>query len=150
MILPILTHPHPLLRQKAEPIKDLQGKTMQKLANDMIETMQKKGGVGLAGNQVGQALQIIVIATGITPETKEPLALFNPKILRYSWRKTRSEEGCLSLPGVAVKVKRARSIMAQALGKDGAPTRFKARGMLAIVLQHEIDHLNGVLIIDKN
>ncbi len=150
MLLPILTHPHPLLRQKAEVVKNPQDKTTQKLASDMIETLLVSKGVGLAANQVGQTLQIVVIAAGTGPELKEPLALFNTKILRYSWRKTLSEEGCLSLPGVIVKIKRARSIIVQALAKDGAPMKFTARGMLAIVLQHEVDHLNGILIIDKN
>ena len=149
MLLSILTHPHPILAQKSQPIKNPQDKAMQKLASDMIETMIKSNGVGLAANQVGQALQLIVIAAKVLPEIKQPLVFFNPQILRYSWRKTLSEEGCLSLPGLAAKVKRARSIKLRALTSQGAKIEFMAQGLLAIVLQHEVDHLNGILIIDK-
>jgi peptide deformylase len=145
MLLPILTYPNPLLRGKCQPVENPNDSAIKKLAANMIETMRAKDGVGLAANQVGQLLQIIVVATD-----KEPLVLFNPKILRYSWRKIISEEGCLSLPKTILKIRRSRTVKVQAATPQGEKIQFTARGMLAIVIQHEVDHLNGILIIDKN
>ena len=145
MVLPILQNPHPLLRHRADPVTNPNDPAVRRLVADMIDTMHAEEGVGLAANQVGSLLRIAVI--GIDKE--KPLALINPKILRYSWRKVPSEEGCLSVKGTYVKIRRAKSIKVQALSWEGKELLFTAKDFLATVIQHEVDHLDGVLIIDK-
>ncbi len=144
MILPVLQNPHPLLREKTKEVQNPQDPAIMKFVQDMIETMHTEQGVGLAANQVGQSLSIIVI--GIE---ESPLVLLNPHILRYSWRKVKSEEGCLSVKGTYVKIRRAKSIKVQAMSLEGKELLFTAKDFLATVIQHEVDHLNGILIIDR-
>ena len=125
-------------------MSNFQDPALKKLVQDMAETMYHEEGVGLAANQVGHALSLALIGAG-----KQAMVLVNPKILRYSWRKVASEEGCLSVKGTYVKIRRAKSIKVQAMTLQGEPLLFTAKDFLATVIQHEVDHLNGILIVDK-
>jgi peptide deformylase len=145
-ILPIKIYPCPVLRRKTRALKtqELQRKEIKQLFLDMAKTMKEKDGVGLAAPQVGQDFKIVVI------NTKDgDVILINPKILRKSWKKELLEEGCLSLPEIFGLVKRSQKISLTALNQDGKKIKFKAEGMFARVIQHEVDHLNGVLFIDR-
>lgn len=144
-ILEIKKYPDPVLRKKAEEIKEITPE-IRELSRDMIETMLKNDpeGVGLAGPQVGVSKRIFIAQT-----EKRPAVFINPKITRKSKRREAMEEGCLSVPGIWLKVKRAESLELEALDINGQKLRIKAEGLIARILQHEIDHLNGVLIIDK-
>lgn len=117
---------------------------MQTLADDMILTMKGAPGVGLAAPQIGQSLRMIIIE-----RTPKPLALLNPEIVRHSLRKHILEEGCLSVPGKYGIIKRWREVKVRAQTLDGKSVELAAKGFLAQIFQHEIDHLNGVLYIDK-
>ncbi len=142
-ILPVKIYPDPVLRKKASEVKGISPE-IKKLAEDMKETMLKKDGVGLAANQVGELKRIIAVQT-----EGEPAVFINPKIIKRSKETEKMEEGCLSLPGIWLEVKRARDVEMEALDLEGKRINIKAAGFTARVFQHEIDHLNGVLIIDK-
>jgi len=135
-----------MLRRKADTVKatELRKPELQQLFLDMVETMDDNDGIGLAAPQVNKSIQVAII------KTKEgALVLVNPKITRFSLRKELGEEGCLSIPGVYGTVKRSRNIRVHALDKRGKRINFKAAGLFARVIQHEVDHLNGILFIDK-
>jgi peptide deformylase len=136
---------NPLLRQKAKEVKEITADIKQ-LVLDMIETVEANDGVGLAAPQVGQSLQIIVVKLEID---KEDLVLINPQIKKTSRRKEVMEEGCLSLPNITVPVERPVRITVQGLDINGQLVKIKAKDILARVIQHEIDHLDGILICDK-
>ncbi len=143
-ILPILTEPNPLLRKRSEEVaKDLIPQ-LKILIEDMIATMKAAKGIGIAAPQVGKSLRVIVVNTD-----DQPTVLINPVITRFSWRKSIDEEGCLSVPGEFGLVKRAESIRVEALNELAEPLKFKAKGLLARVVQHEVDHIDGILFIDK-
>ncbi len=145
-VLEIKKYPDPVLRQKAEEVKDLNG-ALQKLIDDMIQTMHEAPGIGLAAPQVGRPLRLIV--TDISHrEPEQPLiVLINPEIVEAEG-KIDSEEGCLSVPGYYTTIKRKGRVLVRGLDRDGKPVEIEAEGLLARVLQHEIDHLNGILFID--
>jgi peptide deformylase len=151
MILPIQvgTNNH-ILRQKAEEVKEITAE-IKRLVLDMTKTMEKANGVGLAANQVGKSLRIILIdiPSSRTKEKSYRFSLVNPEIVKTSRKKTMLEEGCLSLPGFYALVERPKKITVKGLNINGEPIKFKANGLLAKVIQHEIDHLDGVLIIDR-
>lgn len=141
-ILPIKIYPDKILRRQAAKIKKID-KKIKRLILDMGKTMLVNEGVGLAAPQVGESIRLIVV------NTKDgPLALVNPKITRRSWSKELGEEGCLSLPDFRANIKRSKKINVIYLDKDATKIKIKAEGLLARVIQHEVDHLNGVLIID--
>lgn len=145
MIKEITKYPNEILRCQAEAVEAdlLVAGKYDHLAQDLIESMQEHGGLGIAAPQIGVSLRVVVI------DTKQgPLALFNPEISAFSWRKKTDEEGCLSLPGVYGMVKRSLKISVRALNRAGKRIDFKAEGLFARVIQHEVDHLNGVLFID--
>ncbi len=119
-------------------------KTIQ-LAKDLIETMKLENGIGIAAPQIGIHKRIIIVNVG----EDDPRAFLNPKILSKSFLKSESEEGCLSVPGVFGIVKRHRSVTVTAQDLKGETMTFRADGLMAIVFQHEIDHLDGILFIDK-
>lgn len=146
MILPIQAgQNNPILRQKAKKVKEITP-SIKGLILNMIETLEANNGLGLAAPQVDQLLQIIIAK----PEPKEQtLVLINPQIKRFSRKKIIMEEGCLSLPNMAVLIERPIKIIVQALDINGQPIKIKAKGLLARVIQHEIEHLDGILIIDK-
>jgi len=147
MILPIITNPHPTLRQKAKEVdvKEIKTKEFQQFISDMAETMKAKNGAGLAAPQVNVSSRLFCIED----ENHNPLVFINPKIVWKSFRKKRTEEGCLSLPDIFVKVKRSKEITVEALNNLGNKIEMKLDGISAIAVQHETDHLEGVLIIDK-
>ena len=145
-VLPIYIYPAPVLDQPAKEVslEDIKKPQFQRLILDMVATMIKKDGIGLAATQVGQNLRLCVINT-----QDGNLILINPKIIKYSWKKQVSEEGCLSVPGVFGLVKRAWRIQIAALDSKGRKLNFKAEGLFARVVQHELDHLAGILFIKK-
>jgi peptide deformylase len=118
------------------------------LIDDMFETMYVGGGVGLAAPQIGVGLRVITIDASPMDENTEPVALVNPAILD-SWGEETEEEGCLCLPDLRMEVKRSYGVKVEGLDRDGNRVEFEAEGVLARVCQHEIDHLNGLLIIDR-
>lgn len=144
MTYEIIIYPHPLLRQKAKRVKTPISPQLLNLAHEMIKIMQKNQGIGLAAPQVGEGKRLIVAAF-----QNDPLILFNPEITKKSFKKEGSEEGCLSLPNIFGIVKRHRQITLQALSQAGSKININAEGLLARVIQHEIDHLDGILFIDK-
>lgn len=143
-ILNILEFPDSRLRKKAHPVEVVDG-AVRKLVDDMLETMYAAPGIGLAATQVNVQRRVIVL--DISEEKNEPLCLINPEIL-YREGSTEGEEGCLSVPGVYDTVTRAERIRVRALDRDGQPFEQDVDGMLAICIQHEIDHLEGKLFVD--
>ncbi|HAS05188.1 MAG TPA: peptide deformylase [Dehalococcoidia bacterium] len=142
-ILPLSKFPDdPVLRQKAKRVPAIDSSVL-KLIDDMIETMQQSKGVGLAAPQVGISLRLIVLQM----PGEEPFAMVNPEIVKKSGEQ-QVTEGCLSVPGYYGELKRADKVTAKGLDRNGKEIRVKATGLLAEALQHEIDHLNGVLYID--
>jgi peptide deformylase len=141
-ILSIRAVPDPILRQKSKRVRTIDS-SIQRLIGNMIETMHSSGGVGLAAPQVGVPLRVIVI--GI-PEG-EDITLINPEIVRRTGERVVTE-GCLSIPGYFGEVKRAQSVRVKGRDLSGKEIRIKAEELLAQALEHEIDHLNGVLYID--
>lgn len=143
-LLPILEFPDPRLRTRAQPVEQVDG-ALRKLIDDMFETMYAAPGIGLAATQVNVHKRVLVI--DISESRKERIALINPEIVsREGVEET--EEGCLSVPGVYDKVKRADRIRVRALDRDGKRIEFDAEGLLAVCIQHEIDHLDGKLFVD--
>lgn len=144
--LPIITLPHPILRKKAALVRaeEIATPTFQKFLEDMVKTMFEADGVGLAAVQVAVAKQVTVIST-----KDGPIALINPVVTRMSKKTERGEEGCLSVPGVWGVVDRSIHINVEALGRDGKPLKFTAKGFFARVIQHETDHVNGILFVDR-
>jgi len=141
-IIPIHVVPEPILRQKSKRVKTIDG-SVQKLIGDMIETMHSASGVGLAAPQVGVPLRVVVIGM---PE-EEDFVLINPEIVRRSGERLVTE-GCLSVPGYFGEIKRAQRVTVKGRNLSGKEVRIKAEELLAQALEHEIDHLNGVLYID--
>ena len=143
-MLNIITNPHPTLRKKAKEVNLDEIPKLQNFISEMEQTMLKQDGIGLAANQVD------VLERIITVNTKDgPLALINPKLHRKSFKKEEEEEGCLSVPGVYGIVKRHYKLTAHAYTRDGDRIKLKAKGLMARVLQHEVDHLDGILFIDR-
>lgn len=140
----IRTFGDPVLREPAKPVEAFDA-ALRLLAEDMIETMHEAPGVGLAAPQVGRSLQLVVF--DIQDETG-PRALANP-VLRDEWGEQIGEEGCLSLPGLYYPVARAMKVWAEGFDLDGRPATIEGQELLARVLQHEVDHLQGVLFIDR-
>lgn len=137
---------NPILRQKSQEVKEITAEIKQ-LVLDMVETIETKKGLGLAAPQVGQSLRLIVFKSG---PTDSAIALVNPLIIKISKKQTLMTEGCLSLPNISLPIKRAEKIAVEGLSPKGQKVKIKAKGLLARVIQHEIDHLDGILIVDKN
>lgn len=151
MIYPIVTDPHPILHQRSADVDPsaIPTKEMQTFVADMIETMYVADGVGLAAVQVGKSMQLCVIAKDFVPGKKKDLCLINPTWTKLSVKKNWDEEGCLSVPGVFGKVQRYTHIKVRALNEKGEQLEFEAEGFFARIVQHECDHLNGTLFIEK-
>ena len=143
-ILEILHYPDLRLRNKARPVEKIDDKVRQ-FVDDMLETMYDAPGIGLAATQVNVTKQIIVI--DLSENKDQPLCLINPMILKAEGEEE-TEEGCLSVPGVFESVKRAESIEVRALDRQGEPFEMKVDGILAVCIQHEMDHLDGKLFVD--
>ncbi len=144
--LAVLTNPDPNLRRVSAPVsvEDLRSPETQAFIDRMEIAMREFDGVGLAAPQVGDARRIIVVLEGERAST-----YVNPEIVGTSFRTAVGEEGCLSVPGVYGLVKRHRTVKVKALKRDGTPIETEAGGLDAVIFQHEVDHLNGVLFIDK-
>ena len=143
-ILPVLEFPDPRLRNVASPVKQVNNK-IKSMVDDMFETMYDAHGVGLAATQVDIQLQLIVI--DVSEEKNDPLCLINPEIISESGREE-SDEGCLSVPGIFEPIQRAEVIKVKALNKEGDVFEMDADGLLAVCIQHEMDHLLGKLFVD--
>jgi peptide deformylase len=137
----------PVLRRKCRPVREFDDK-IRDLAREMTETMHASRGIGLAANQVGARERIIVIDPTAGEEEGETIVLVNPRLARLSDPYT-DEEGCLSFPGLRLSVPRALEVRVEAVDLSGNPVAHEARGLLARALQHEMDHLNGVLFVDR-
>jgi peptide deformylase len=135
----------PVLRQRAEPVATVDAEVRQ-LVEDLFDTMYASRGVGLAANQVGIARRVAVVDVG--KDSPEPLVLVNPVIVSRAAATETEEEGCLSIPEIFGDVERPASIVLEALDRDGTPYRLEATGYQARAIQHEIDHLDGVLFLD--
>lgn len=143
-LLSVLQYPDQLLRNKAQPVKVVDD-AIRLMVDDMIETLYEQGGVGLAAIQVNIQQRIIVI--DVSEARESPLCLINPEI-SYREGIQYESEGCLSFPGVFDKVKRDAKIHLKALDRNGSPYELDAEGLLSVCIQHEIDHLDGILFID--
>tara|TARA_A200000113_G_scaffold116544_3_gene104585 strand:- start:861 stop:1370 length:510 start_codon:yes stop_codon:yes gene_type:complete len=143
-ILDVLSFPDERLRTVAKPVEEVNDEIKQ-LVSDMFETMKDENGIGLAATQVNRHVQVVVM--DVSEEQNEPRVFINPKIVRKDGF-TISEEGCLSVPGNYAKVERAESITVEALNEHGEAFELEAEGLLAICIQHELDHLKGKLFID--
>jgi peptide deformylase len=142
--LNILHFPDPRLRNVARPVKQVDD-AIRKLADDMLETMYAAPGIGLAATQVNVDKRVVVI--DVSEDKGQPLYLINPEILELEGVEE-MEEGCLSVPGVYEQVQRADQVRIRALDLDGQPFEMQASGLLAVCIQHEIDHLDGKLFVD--
>ncbi|MBM3570117.1 MAG: peptide deformylase [Alphaproteobacteria bacterium] len=146
-ILSIITAPDPRLKRKSEPVERVDA-ALRKLLDDMLETMYDAPGYGLAAIQVGVAKQAIVIDIAPKDTPRQPLYLVNPRIVAASEDLVVGQEGCLSLPDQFVDIERPRQITVRHLDYAGAEREFTAEGLLAVCVQHEMDHLTGTLLLD--
>jgi peptide deformylase len=145
--LDIITLPNPLLRKASKPVERVDAE-LGKLADDMLETMYAAPGVGLAAVQVGVPRRLIVLDTSDKEDEPNPLVLINPEVVSLGSEMRVHEEGCLSIPDTRVEIERPASLVVRYLDRDGKQQEMTAEGLLATAVQHEIDHLNGKLIID--
>jgi peptide deformylase len=158
----IVTLPDPVLRRKARPVTTID-RNLQTLIDDMVETMRSAPGVGLAAPQVGISERLIVVEyadppeepameseTAVAPKEVKPrlYVMINPEIIKSSAEKELGVEGCLSIPGLVGEVERFSTVQVRGLNRRGQPMKVKAKGWLARIFQHEIDHLNGVVFPD--
>lgn len=144
-VLPILSYPDPRLRTIAAPVKEVDAE-IKTLISDMIETMYAADGIGLAASQVDRHIQLIVMDLSENRDT--PMVFINPKVTPLVEEKQPYEEGCLSVPDVYDKVERPSKVRIEALDADGEAIDEIAEGLLAVCIQHEMDHLNGVIFVD--
>ena len=143
----ILVYPDPFLARKAAPVAAVDDR-VRTLIRDMFETMYAAEGVGLAAPQVGVGKRVIVLDVSPVDESVPPMAIVNPEIVERKGS-VAGEEGCLSVPGVQGEVCRAETVVVRGLDPEGKPLQLQADGILSRALQHEIDHLDGVLFIDR-
>ena len=144
---PIIIEPDPILRKKSQKLENVDNE-LRALMDDMLETMYAAPGIGLAAVQIGILKQIIVIDVSKKNEKKNPIFLVNPKITFKSKKTSIYEEGCLSLPGHFAEIERPAECYVDYINYDGKKKNLKAEGILATCIQHEIDHLNGILFVD--
>ena len=146
-VRPIITLPDALLRQKSATVAKVDG-PVRAILDDMIETMYDAPGIGLAGVQVGVMERLVVLDVARSDEPREPLFMVNPEIVQASTDLMVYEEGCLSIPDYYEDVQRPARVRDRFVDRDGAACEMEAEGLLAVAIQHEIDHLDGVLFID--
>lgn len=146
-IKPLVILPDPILREVSKPVERIDG-AIRKLADDMLETMYDAPGVGLAAIQIGEPVRLLVIDVAGKDEPKAPQVFINPEIVWSSDERNVYEEGCLSIPEYYAEVERPKRVRVSFLDRDGTKAECEADDLLATCLQHEIDHLNGVLFID--
>ena len=145
-LLPILSYPDPRLRTIAKPVKEVTAE-IKTLIADMIETMYDAQGIGLAASQVDRHIQLIVM--DLSEDKNSPRVFINPKVTPLVEEKQPYEEGCLSVPNVFGDVKRCKRVTVKYIDENGKEQKLTGEGLLARVIQHEIDHLDGILFIDK-
>lgn len=145
----IITYPHPVLKEVAKPVREISPE-IRELARDMAETMYAAPGIGLAANQIGVLKRVIVfdLSSASKDEEKNLTVLINPEII-WAEGETSHEEACLSVIDFAAEVRRSAQVKVKALDLQGQPVEIDGQGLLAICLQHEIDHLNGTLFINR-
>ncbi|RII00767.1 peptide deformylase [candidate division NPL-UPA2 bacterium Unc8] len=141
-MMKIRTYGDPVLRRKAQMVTEITDE-LKKLIKDMFEVMHQNDGIGLAATQIGVEQRVIV-----TDAFDMPLVIINPEIVMRGGEEI-AEEGCLSFPGIKASIKRAKDIMAKGLGENGEEIKLEVTGIPARVIQHEVDHLNGILIVDR-
>lgn len=146
-IKPLIILPDPILRQVSKPVERVDG-PLRKLADDMLATMYDAPGIGLAAVQIGEPVRMLVIDLAKEDETPAPHVFINPEILSSADTRSVYEEGCLSIPDYYAEVERPAAVRVNYLDRDGKLQEIEAEGLMATCLQHEIDHLNGVLFID--
>jgi len=143
----VVTYGNPFLKRRASEITEIDD-SVKKLAEEMFETLDRSRGVGLAAPQVGVPLRLIVLSIPSDDGTRWKCAIVNPELVSKNGRIT-SEEGCLSVPGVYEDITRAEEVEVKGLDLEGKEMRVKGKGLLAKAVQHEIDHINGILIVDR-
>ena len=143
----IYTYPEPVLRNKAQPVTDID-EEIRTLIHRMTETMYAAPGIGLAANQVGVLKQVVIYDVGPKEEARNPSVLINPEIV-LAEGDLAFEESCLSAVDFSAEVNRRAQVKVRGIDQEGSPVDIEAEGLLAVCLQHEIDHLNGVLFIDR-
>lgn len=143
----LVHYDNPVLHKKAGFVTKING-AIKQLVSDMAEVLEREKGVGIAAPQVGESLQVAIVDVPEDAGGAGKIVLINPRITS-AYGSELSEEGCLSIPGVHVKVKRYKEVVVETTNMDGSMTTLKAGGLFARALQHEIDHLNGILIVDK-
>jgi peptide deformylase len=146
-VLEILKYPHPLLKKRCEEVDRIDG-VVKKLIRDMTETMYQANGIGLAACQVGVSRRVIVVDVSPIDPEKEFFAMVNPEVISEEGE-IEHEEGCLSVPDCLEKLKRKEKVLVRGFSPAGKEIEISAEGILAIAIQHEIDHINGVLILDR-
>jgi peptide deformylase len=146
-ILKIYHYPAEVLRQKALQIDNIDGE-LQSLIDNMVETMYRAPGVGLAANQVGILKRLFVVDISSKEKAYPLLVILNP-VITFTEGEDESEEGCLSLPGCSTKIKRARDVVVKGIDREGKPIEVEASGLLARAIQHELDHLDGIVLFDR-
>lgn len=147
-VLTILTYPNPLLRQPAKPVENIDDE-IQQLIDDMAETMYQAPGVGLAATQAGIGKSVIVFDPEADPANRNFHVLINPAIIDARGKTISENEGCLSVPDFRSDVNRFEEVVVEGLDRHSNKQRYEATGLLATILQHEIDHLHGILFIDR-
>ena len=143
----VVTYGNPFLKRRAREIKDING-SVKRLAEEMFETLERSRGVGLAAPQVGVPLRLIVLSIPNEDGTRWKCVIVNPELVSKNGKIT-SEEGCLSIPGIYEEITRAEEVEVKGLDLEGKEIRVKGRGLLAKAVQHELDHIDGVLIVDR-
>ena len=154
-ILEIVKYPAPVLLKKAAPVEQIDG-ALQKRIDDMIDTLYAAPGLGLAAPQVGDSLRLFIYDLSVQDEDgaeerserKGPLVVMNPEIITMEGEEI-SDEGCLSIPGYFEKVKRALKVQLKGIDREGKEIRLEGEGLLARLFQHEVDHINGVLMVER-
>lgn len=146
-ILKILTAPDPVLKKKAIKVAAVDDR-VRRVMDDMLETMYHAPGIGLAAPQIGLSERIVVIDIGRSEENRQPLCLVNPEIVWVSDEDNTYEEGCLSVPEYYADVVRPKAVKVRFLDRDNNPVEMETDGLLATVVQHEMDHLDGILFVD--
>ena len=147
-LLDIITYPNRFLLQLTQPVTDIDGQ-LQQFIEDMAETMYAAPGVGLAANQVGSSNRILVFDEMSEEQKRQYQVIINPKLIESEGELLSENEGCLSVPEFRSDVKRAARVLVEGVDREGNPLRMEAEGFRAVVLQHEIDHLDGKLFIDR-
>jgi peptide deformylase len=147
-VLDVVIYPDPVLRENLEDVETIDD-DLKKLAQDMADTMYDSRGVGLAANQINSTKRILVFDPDPDPEIRNYTVLVNPHIVEKEGSQISKEEGCLSLPGIRADVKRYERVKVKALNLDGEEVEIDGTELVGIILQHEIDHLNGKVFIDR-